>query len=102
MQMRVQVLWLSKPAESGQKMNGNADYKNGTNATGYPSLLMHSPLSFSAHEQNNLLPPESDQRDYEGEKVIDVGRSDRRFNQADVLNHIAGLTIMNEGSIRDR
>jgi 2-keto-4-pentenoate hydratase/2-oxohepta-3-ene-1,7-dioic acid hydratase in catechol pathway len=82
-------------------MNRNAEYKDGTGAPEYPSLFMRSILSFSPHDQDILIPPESDQFDYEGEIVIVIGRGGRRISQADAPNHIAGLTIMNEGSIRD-
>lgn len=82
-------------------MNRNAEYKDGSSAPDYPSLFMRSPLSFSAHEQDILLPPESSQFDYEGEIVIVIGRGGRRISQQDAIRHIGGLTVMNEGSIRD-
>ena len=46
-------------------------------------------------------PPESDQLDYEGEIVIIVGRSGRRIPESEAHRYVAGLTIMNEGSVRD-
>jgi 5-carboxymethyl-2-hydroxymuconate isomerase len=41
------------------------------------------------------------QLDYEGEIAIVIGKSGRRIAQADALSHIAGLTCLNEGTIRD-
>ena len=46
-------------------------------------------------------PPESDQLDYEGEIVIIVGKEGRRIAAEKAHEYVAGLTIMNEGSLRD-
>jgi 5-carboxymethyl-2-hydroxymuconate isomerase len=46
-------------------------------------------------------PPESEQLDYEGEIVIVIGKEGRRIPEDKAHQHIAGLTIMNEGSVRD-
>jgi len=49
-----------------------------------------------------ISPSESQQLDYEGEIVIAIGRTVRRAaSDAEALAAIAGLTIMNEGTIRD-
>ena len=53
------------------------------------------------HNQMILDPPESSQLDYEGEIVLIIGKSGRRIPREKASNHIAGMTIMNEGSIRD-
>lgn len=79
----------------------NAEYKDGSEAPKYPSLFMRGTASLVAHGQPLLRPRESDQFDYEGEIVLVIGRSGRRIARADAHNHIAGLTIMNEGSVRD-
>ncbi|MEP7313110.1 MAG: fumarylacetoacetate hydrolase family protein, partial [Pseudomonadota bacterium] len=46
-------------------------------------------------------PPESPQFDYEGEITIVIGKAGRRIPEANAHEHIAGLTIMNEGTVRD-
>ena len=46
-------------------------------------------------------PPESEQLDYEGEIVIVIGKEGRRIAEESAHQHVAGLTIMNEGSVRD-
>ena len=48
-----------------------------------------------------MRPPESDQLDYEGEIAIVVGREGRRIPEERAREHVAGLTLLNEGSIRD-
>ena len=82
-------------------MNRNAEYQDGSQAPTYPSLFMRSALSFAPHDAPILRPPESDQFDYEGEIVLVIGKQGRRISQEDAMDHVAGLTIMNEGSIRD-
>ena len=81
--------------------NRNAEYKDGSAAPKYPSVFMRTRESLVGHQQPILDPPESDQLDYEGEIVIVVGKEGRRIAQEDAHEHIAGLTIMNEGSLRD-
>jgi 5-carboxymethyl-2-hydroxymuconate isomerase len=81
--------------------NRNEEYKDGSAAPEYPSVFMRSRESLVGHRQPILDPPESAQLDYEGEIVIVIGRSGRRIPAAAVREHIGGLTIMNEGSVRD-
>ncbi len=81
--------------------NRNAEYKDGSEAPKYPSVFMRTRESLTGHEQPLMDPPESDQLDYEGEIVIVIGKEGRRISEADAHEHIAGLTIMNEGSLRD-
>lgn len=79
----------------------NAEYKDGSTAAEYPSIFMRSRESLVGHQQDIMDPPESDQLDYEGEIVLVIGKTGRRIEHARVHEHIAGLTIINEGSVRD-
>ena len=79
----------------------NAEYKDGSEAPKFPSLFVRFPSSFVGHGQPIVRPPESLQLDYEGEIVLVVGKRGRRIPQERALDHIFGLTLMNEGSIRD-
>jgi 2-keto-4-pentenoate hydratase/2-oxohepta-3-ene-1,7-dioic acid hydratase in catechol pathway len=79
----------------------NAEYKDGQEAPPNPSLFIRFPRSFTGHLQPLLRPPESQQLDYEGEIVIVVGKAGRRISESDALDHIAALTLCNEGTIRD-
>jgi len=81
--------------------NRNAEYKDGSEPPKYPSVFMRSRESLVGHEQDLLDPPESDQLDYEGEIVIVIGKEGRRIPEDQAHEYIAGLTIMNEGSLRD-
>jgi 2-keto-4-pentenoate hydratase/2-oxohepta-3-ene-1,7-dioic acid hydratase in catechol pathway len=79
----------------------NAEYKDGSDAPKYPSLFVRFPGSFVGQEAPILRPPESPQFDYEGEIVLVIGKSGRRIPETQAHSHIFGLTLMNEGSVRD-
>jgi 2-keto-4-pentenoate hydratase/2-oxohepta-3-ene-1,7-dioic acid hydratase in catechol pathway len=68
---------------------------------GKPSLFLRTVGSFAAHSEPLLLPPESVELDYEGEIAIVIGTEGRRIPRESAAAHIAGLTIANEGSVRD-
>lgn len=81
--------------------NRNEEYRDGTEPPKYPSVFMRTRESLVGHGQYIMDPPESDQLDYEGEIVIVIGREGRRIPEREAHTYIAGLTIMNEGSVRD-
>jgi len=56
---------------------------------------------FTGHNRPLMRPPESEKLDYEGEIAIVIGKTGRRISQADAYDHIAALTLCNEGTIRD-
>ena len=97
------------PVLTGQKIvcigvnyaNRNAEYKDNSSLPKYPSVFLRYLDSFNGHQQNMLRPPESDKLDYEGEIVIIIGKGGRRIPRESALEHIAGLTLMNEGTLRD-
>jgi len=62
---------------------------------------MRTPDSLAGHQQDLWRPPESEQLDYEGEIVLIIGKEGRRIPQERAYEYIAGLTIMNEGTLRD-
>jgi 2-keto-4-pentenoate hydratase/2-oxohepta-3-ene-1,7-dioic acid hydratase in catechol pathway len=81
--------------------NRNEEYRDGTERPKYPSLFMRTPGSFVGHNVPLVRPRESDQFDYEGEIVLVIGKSGRRIPRENALDHVAGLTLCNEGSVRD-
>lgn len=81
--------------------NRNAEYKDGSEAPKFPSLFIRTPDSFTGHNKPLIRPPESHKLDYEGEIVIIIGKEGRRIAEEDAYDHIAGITIMNEGTLRD-
>ena len=67
----------------------------------FPSVFMRVPDTLVAHEQPILRPPESEQLDYEAEIAIVIGKGGRRIPRERALDHVAALTCLNEGCIRD-
>lgn len=79
----------------------NAEYKDGQEAPPNMSLFIRFPRSFVGHETPLTRPPETPQLDYEGEIAIVIGKGGRRIEQSSALDHIAALTLCNEGTLRD-
>jgi 2-keto-4-pentenoate hydratase/2-oxohepta-3-ene-1,7-dioic acid hydratase in catechol pathway len=59
------------------------------------------PNSFVAHNAPILRPPESEQLEYEGEIALVIGKTGRRIPKEQALDWVAGITLANEGTIRD-
>jgi 2-keto-4-pentenoate hydratase/2-oxohepta-3-ene-1,7-dioic acid hydratase in catechol pathway len=81
--------------------NRNAEYKDGSDEQKYPSLFYRAPNSLVGHNELVLRPKESKQLDYEGEIVLVIGKQGRRIARDRALGHVAGVTLCNEGTIRD-
>lgn len=81
--------------------NRNAEYKDGSDEPEWPSLFMRTIDSFTGHDAPLWRPPESSQLDYEGEIALVIGKLGHRIPERDALDHIAGLTLLNEGTLRD-
>lgn len=79
----------------------NAEYRDGQDAPPNPSLFVRFPRSFTGHDRPLIRPPETPQLDYEGEVAVVIGTGGRRIAEADALDHIAALTLCNEGTLRD-
>jgi 2-keto-4-pentenoate hydratase/2-oxohepta-3-ene-1,7-dioic acid hydratase in catechol pathway len=78
----------------------NADYGD-QETPKYPSMFYRAPNSLVAHMQPLVLPRESVELDYEGEIALVIGKGGRRIPLEDALHHVAGVTLCNEGTIRD-
>jgi 2-keto-4-pentenoate hydratase/2-oxohepta-3-ene-1,7-dioic acid hydratase in catechol pathway len=79
----------------------NAEYKDGTDAPKYPSMFIRTPRSFVGHDTPLVRPRASTQLDYEGEVVLVIGKAGRHILERAALDHIAAVTLCNEGTIRD-
>lgn len=81
---------------------GNRDAEYETSIKGdYPNVFLRTPETLAAHGQSMLVPPESEQLDYEGEIALIIGEGGRRIPRAAALKHIGAVTCLNEGCIRD-
>lgn len=79
----------------------NAEYRDGQETPPNMSLFIRFARSFTGHDQPLMRPPETPQLDYEGEVAIVIGKGGRRIPEALAYDHIAALTLCNEGTLRD-
>src|ERR1700709_281685 len=64
-------------------------------------MFMPPPRPFAGHNTPLVRPRASAQHDYEGEVVLIIGKSGRHIPESAALDHIAAVTLCNEGTIRD-
>jgi 2-keto-4-pentenoate hydratase/2-oxohepta-3-ene-1,7-dioic acid hydratase in catechol pathway len=79
----------------------NAEYKDNSDLPKYPSLFVRNPSSVVGSGQPIEKPKVSEQLDYEGELVIVIGKQGRHIPRERAFDHIFGMTLCNEGSVRD-
>ncbi|MCK1639085.1 fumarylacetoacetate hydrolase family protein [Bradyrhizobium sp. 157] len=79
----------------------NAEYKDNSDLPKYPSLFVRNPSSVVGSDQPIEKPKVSEQLDYEGELVIVIGKEGRHIPRERAWEHIFGMTLCNEGSVRD-
>jgi 2-keto-4-pentenoate hydratase/2-oxohepta-3-ene-1,7-dioic acid hydratase in catechol pathway len=79
----------------------NEEYKDGSEAPPNMSLFIRFPRSFTGHDQPLIRPKASDKLDYEGEIAVVIGKGGRHIPEDSALDHIAALTLCNEGTLRD-
>ena len=79
----------------------NAEYKDGRETPKYPNLFCRFPTSLVGTDQPIVRPKVSDKFDYEGEIVLVIGKEGRHIPRENALAMIGGVTLGNEGSVRD-
>lgn len=77
------------------------EYKGALAKPKYPNLFVRFPDSLVGHEDAIVRPRVSEMLDYEGEIVVVIGRAGRKVSREEALAMIFGLTLGNEGSVRD-
>jgi 2-keto-4-pentenoate hydratase/2-oxohepta-3-ene-1,7-dioic acid hydratase in catechol pathway len=80
--------------------NRGQDY-NVTNNPKYPSMFYRAPNSLVGSGQHLVRPKISEQLDYEGEIAIVIAQDCKHVAKDRALEMIAGVTLCNEGTIRD-
>lgn len=88
------ILCVGLNYEDHRKETGRAVVSN-------PTIFTRFADSQTGHLRDIVLPPESDQLDYEGELAVIIGRGGRRIPAAQALDHVAGYACYNDGSVRD-
>jgi 2-keto-4-pentenoate hydratase/2-oxohepta-3-ene-1,7-dioic acid hydratase in catechol pathway len=81
--------------------NRNAEYRDGSEQPKYASMFFRTPGSLVGHGQPIVRPKASPQLDYEGENALVIGRAGKHVARERAMDHVAGYTLCNEGTIRD-
>jgi 2-keto-4-pentenoate hydratase/2-oxohepta-3-ene-1,7-dioic acid hydratase in catechol pathway len=71
-------------------------------ANGEPYLFMGAVSALCGARDDIVLPPEGEQHDWELELAVIIGRSARRVPADRALDHVAGYTMCNDITTRDR
>lgn len=79
----------------------NEEYRDASELPRYPSLFVRNVRSFTGHGAPLIRPRVSEQLDYEGELVLVIGKAGRHIPRERAFEHIAGMTLANEGTVRD-
>lgn len=66
-----------------------------------PSVFTRYPSTLVAHGAPMIRPKASDTFDFEGEFTVVIGKAGRNIPAARALDHVAGYTCLNDGSIRE-
>jgi 2-keto-4-pentenoate hydratase/2-oxohepta-3-ene-1,7-dioic acid hydratase in catechol pathway len=67
----------------------------------HPMVFARFAISQVGAGQPMIRPAESERFDFEGELAVVIGKAGRRIQPADALDHVAGYSCYNDGSIRD-
>ena len=66
-----------------------------------PTIFVRFASAQVGHLGDMVRPVESNTLDYEGEIALVIGRGGRRIAKADWLQHVAGFSCYNDGSVRE-
>lgn len=67
----------------------------------FPRLFMKLDESLVGHGQPIIRPKVSDEYDFEAELMVVMGRTAHKVSEAAAMDHVAGYSVFNDGSIRD-
>lgn len=67
----------------------------------YPTVFARFPSGLIGHGAALRKPRLSDQLDYEGELAVIIGKRAFQVDRSTALDHVAGYSIFNDGSVRD-
>ena len=101
-----EVRFLPPILDPGRIICVGLNYRSHIEETGrqmpsYPTLFTRFPDSHVAHGEAIIRPAVSEQHDFEGELAVIIGRRGRYIPAARALQHVAGYSCYNDGSIRD-
>ena len=67
----------------------------------YPAVFMRCATSLTASGGPIIYPTCSDKLDYEAELAVIIGKSARNVAVSEALDHVAGYSCFNDGTVRD-
>jgi 2-keto-4-pentenoate hydratase/2-oxohepta-3-ene-1,7-dioic acid hydratase in catechol pathway len=67
----------------------------------FPFFFLKHPQALVGHKQPLTKPGCSDMFDFEGELTVVIGKAGRNIPERDAMDHVAGYTILMDGSVRD-
>lgn len=75
--------------------------ETGRSAMSRPTIFTRFPDTLAGHGQPMVRPAISGSFDYECELAVIIGRGGRHIREADAMDHVAGYSCFNDGSVRD-
>lgn len=101
-----QVMILTPVPVTGKVLCIGLNYADHVAETGLPTptdltVFTRFASSFVAHGEPLIRPLASEQFDYEAELGVVIGAPARHVGRDTALRHVAGYTLINDGSIRD-
>lgn len=88
------ILCIGLNYEDHRRETGRSEVEN-------PTVFARHANSQIAHGADIVRPKVSTDLDFEGELAIVIGRPGRYVSKADALDHVAGYSLYNDGSVRD-
>ncbi|MCB0993467.1 MAG: fumarylacetoacetate hydrolase family protein, partial [Acidimicrobiales bacterium] len=75
--------------------------ETGRTPTDHPTVFVRFASSLVGHRRPIVRPAASDRLDWEGELAVVIGRGGRHIPEQQALEHVAGYSCFNDGSVRD-
>ncbi|MBR0774368.1 fumarylacetoacetate hydrolase family protein [Bradyrhizobium diazoefficiens] len=88
------ILCVGLNYETHRKETGRAEVD-------HPTIFPRYANSQTGHLQPIVRPRVSTQLDFEGELAVIIGKAGRYISRADAMDHVAGYSCYNDGSVRD-
>ncbi len=75
--------------------------ETGHKADPFPFFFLKHSQSLVGHRQPIIQPSVSESYDFEGEFVVVIGKPGRHIPESQAMEHVAGYSILMDGSVRD-
>ena len=100
------VEWRPLIADPAKILCVGLNYEDHRKETGravvaHPTIFTRFADSQTAHDAAIVMPAVSEKLDYEGELAVIIGVSGRNIPASKALDHVAGYSCYNDGSVRD-